>query len=142
MKDEGVKRGRFSNGGSKFKVESIDDDRVRNNGGISVVKGGVLGILARESIRGAHARTQGDHPFNVKVLEKESPTSLMTGKFMRVLYIRKIFVVGNDGNGERGALKIMFSLRESKNNCKEFAVVNIIVAFGKGDCFREVSTGM
>ena len=101
-----------------------------------------MGIFVRESIHGAHTRTWGDHPFNVKVLEKESPMSLMTGEFMRVLYIRKIFVVGNNGNGERDALKIMFPLRQSKNDCKEFMVINIIVAFGKGERVREVSTRM
>ena len=87
-------------------------------------------------------RTQGDHPFDVKVLEKESPMSLTMGEFTRVLYIRKIFVVGNDGDGERGALKIVFPLRESKNDCKEFAGINIIVVFDEGECFREVSTRM
>ena len=142
MKDEGVRRGRFSNGRRKFKAEGIDDDRVRNNGGVSIVEGGVLDIFVRESICGAHMRTWRDHPFNVKVLEKESPTSLTVGEFTRVLYIRKIFVVSNDGNGERGALKIVFSLRESKNDCKEFVVVNIIVVFSEGECFREVSTRM
>ena len=96
----------------------------------------------RKSICRTHTRTWGDHPFNVKVLEKKSPTSLTTREFTRVLYIRKIFVVGNDGNGERGALKIVFPLRESKNDCKKFTVVNIIVAFGEEECFREVSTGM
>ena len=100
-----------------------------------------MGIFARESVCGAHMRTQDDHPFNMKVLEKESPTSLTVEEFMRVLYIRKIFVVSNNGNGERGALKIMFPLKKSKNNCKEFVVINIIVAFGEEECFREVSQG-
>ena len=101
-----------------------------------------MGIFVRESVRRAHTRTRGDHPFNVKVLEKESPTSLTVGEFTRVLYIRKIFVVGNNGNGERGALKIIFPLKKSKNDCKEFTVVNIIVAFSEGEHFREVSTRM
>ena len=103
---------------------------------------GVLDILVRECVCGAHVRTQGDHPFNVKVLEKESPASLMTGEFTRVFYIRKIFVVSNNGNREGGALKIMFSLRKSKNDCEEFAVIDIIVSFSKGEHFREVSTRM
>ena len=103
MKDEGVRRGGLGDGRRKFKVESIDDDGVRNNGGVGVVEGGVLGIFARESVCGAHMRTWDDYPLNVRVFEKESPTSLTTGEFTRVFYIRKIFVVGNDGNGERGA---------------------------------------
>ena len=139
-KDERVRRSRLGDGRRKFKVESIDNDRVRENGDVGIVEGGVLGIFARESVCRAHTRTQDDHPFNVKVLEKESPMSLTTGEFTRVFYMRKIFVVGNNGNGKRGALKIMFPLRKSKNNCKEFMVVNIIVAFGEGERFREVST--
>ena len=51
-------------------------------------------------------------------------------------------MVGNDGNGERGALKIVFPLRESKNDGKEFMVINIIVVLGEGECFREVGTRM
>ena len=142
MKDKGVRRGGFGDGRRKFKVEDIDDDRVRNNGGVSIVEGGVLGIFARESIHGAHMRSRGDHPFNVKVLEKKSPMSLAVREFSRILYIKKIFVVGNDGNGERGALKIVFPLRESKNDGKEFMVINIIVVLGEGECFREVGTRM
>ena len=61
------------------------------------------------------------------------------GEFTRVFYIRKIFVVGNNRNRERGALKIMFPLRKSKNECEEFVVVDIIVAFSEGECFKEVS---
>ena len=101
-----------------------------------------MGIFARESVHRAHIRTRGDHPFNVKVLEKKIPTSLMTREFSRILYIRKIFVVGNDGNGERDALKIVFPLRETKNDSKELTVINIIVALGEGECFREVGTRM
>ena len=99
-----------------------------------------MGIFVRESVCRAHTRTWGDHPFNVKVLEKKGTMSLMTREFLRILYIQKIFVVGNDGNGEKGALKIVFSLRKSENDDKEFVVVNIIVALGEGECFREVGT--
>ena len=76
----------------------------------------------------------------MKVLEKKGPMSLMTREFLRIPYIQKIFVVGNDGNRKKGALKIVFSLRKSENDSKEFVVINIIVAFGERECFREVGT--
>ena len=54
----------------------------------------------------------------------------------------EIFMIGDDGDGKRSSLKIVFPLRESKDGHKQFLVINIIVSFGEGECFGEVGTGM
>ena len=66
-------------------VKSIDDNRVRDNGGRVIVKRCINIILARKSVCKAHLRTWGDDPFNVEVLKKEGPVSLMMREFARVL---------------------------------------------------------
>ena len=66
-------------------VKSIDDNRVRDNGGHVIVRRCINIIFARKSICRAHLRTWGDNPFNVEVLEKERPASLTTREFARVL---------------------------------------------------------
>ena len=87
MKDKGVRRSGFGDGRRKFKVKGIDDDGVGNNGGVNIVERGVLGIFVRECVHRSHTRAWGDHPFNVKVLEKKSPASLTMREFLRILYI-------------------------------------------------------
>ena len=73
------------NGLEEGKVKSIDDNRVRDNGGCVIVRRCINIIFARKSICRAHLRTWGDNPFDMEVLEKEGPVSLMTREFVRVL---------------------------------------------------------
>ena len=51
-------------------------------------------------------------------------------------------MIGDDGDSKRSSLKVVFSLNESKDDHKQFSVINIIVSFGKGEYFGEVGTGM
>ena len=51
-------------------------------------------------------------------------------------------MVGNDRNGVRSALEIMFPLREGEDYCQKFMVVDVIVAFSGGKGLGEVSARM
>ena len=51
-------------------------------------------------------------------------------------------MIGDDGDGKRSSLEVVFPLGESKDDCKQFTVVNIIILFGEGERFGEVGTGM
>ena len=67
---------------------------------------------------------------------------LLVRKFTGVFDVGEIFVIGDDGDGKRSSLEIVFPLGESKDDHKQFSVVNIIVSFSEGECFGEVGTGM
>ena len=54
----------------KSKIESIDNDQVRNNGGSMVIGRCINIIFAGEGVGRAHLRTWDDHPFDVKVLKE------------------------------------------------------------------------
>ena len=51
-------------------------------------------------------------------------------------------MIGDDGDSKRSSLEVVFPLGESKNDRKQFSVINIVVSFSKGECFGEVGTGM
>ena len=51
-------------------------------------------------------------------------------------------MIGDDGDGKRSSLEVVFPLSESKHDHKQFSVINIIVSFSKGECFGEVGTGI
>ena len=51
-------------------------------------------------------------------------------------------MIGDDGDSKRSSLEVVFPLSESKDDHKQFSVVNVIVAFGEGECFGEVGTGV
>ena len=68
-------------------IESIDDHRIREDGGIHVVSRGIQVILSRESVHRLHLHSRGHLPDNVEILEKEGPVSLMTREFVRIFQI-------------------------------------------------------
>ena len=65
-------------------IESIDDHWIRDDGSIYVVSHGIQMILSRESVHRSHLCSRGHLPDNVKILEKERPTSLTTREFSRI----------------------------------------------------------
>ena len=85
MKDQWIRGGGLCNGLGEGKVKSIDDNRVRDNGGHMIVRRYINIIFVRKSVCRAHLRTWGDNPFNVEVLEKERSASLTMREFVRIL---------------------------------------------------------
>ena len=51
-------------------------------------------------------------------------------------------MIYDDGDGKRSSLEVVFPLGVSKDDRKQFLVVNIVVLFGEGEGFGEVGTGM
>ena len=51
-------------------------------------------------------------------------------------------MIGDDGDGKRSSLEVVFPLGESKDDHKQFSVINIVVSFGERECFGEVGTEM
>ena len=68
-------------------IESIDDCRIRDNGGISIVGGGVNLVIAGKSVGGSKFGARENLPDNIEVLEEERPAGLSTREFTRVLDI-------------------------------------------------------
>ena len=51
-------------------------------------------------------------------------------------------MIGDDGDSKRSSLEVVFPLSESKDDRKQFSVINIVVSFGEEEYFGEVGTGM
>ena len=79
-------------------VEGIDDYRIREDGGVHIILCSVQVIFSRESISRPHLRPWGDLPNDVKILEKEGPVGLATRKFLRILEIGQVLMVGENEN--------------------------------------------
>ena len=68
-------------------IESIDDCRIRDDGGISVVGGGVNLVVVGKSVGRSKFGTRENLPDNIEVLEEERPAGLLAREFTRVLDI-------------------------------------------------------
>ena len=79
--------------------------------------------------------TGSDNPFDMEVLQEEGPSCLLVREFMGVFDVGEIFVIGDDGDSKRSSLEIVFPFSESKDDHKQFSVINIIVSFSEGECF-------
>ena len=51
-------------------------------------------------------------------------------------------MIGEDLDGERGAMKVMSPGFEGTDNCQEFVIIDIIVSFCWRKGLRKIGTGM
>ena len=51
-------------------------------------------------------------------------------------------MVGDDGNGVGCSLNVLTPFGKGENDCKEFSVINVIVAFGGEKGMRKICTRM
>ena len=56
--------------------------------------------------------------------------------------VGKVFVVGKDLDGERGAVEVVSKGFERVDDCEEFAIVDVIVSFCLGERLGEVGAGV
>ena len=92
------------------------------------------GIRSREEFSG-----DMDH-FKVKVGKVNKPTHLAAVKRLGLSEVGEVLVVGEDLHWERGTVKIVAPGLQGANHCKEFAVVDVVVALGGGEQLRKIGT--
>ena len=80
-----------------------------------------------------------DH-FEVKVGKVDKPTRLAAVERVGLSEVGEVLVVGEDLHRERGTVKIVAPGLQGTKYCKEFAVVDVVVALGGGEGLREVGT--
>ena len=51
-------------------------------------------------------------------------------------------MIGEDRDGVRGSLEILFPLNKGEDNGEELSIIYVIVAFGGGKGLGEVSAGV
>ena len=51
-------------------------------------------------------------------------------------------MIGDDSDRMGSTLDVLPPLREGKDNCEEFPIVNVIVSFGGEESTRKVGTGV
>ena len=78
-----------------------------------------------------------DH-FEVEVGEVNQPSCLPTVECLGLPDVGEIFVVSKDLDQERGAMRVMLPRFQSMKDGKEFAIINVIVSFCRGERLGEV----
>ena len=51
-------------------------------------------------------------------------------------------MIGEDRDGVRSSLQVLLPLNKGENNSKEFAIIDVIVSFGRREGLGKVSAGM
>ena len=73
-----------------------------------------------------------DH-FEVKVGEVDKPARLSSIKRLGLSKVGEVFVVSEDLHREGGAVKIVAPGFQGANDSKEFAIIDIVVSFCRGE---------
>ena len=142
LEDEGIAcRSRFDavrEGG----VDEVDEKGRWEEGDVGVVRvirGEEVGS-ARKGV-GASEKFPGDvDHFQVKVGEVNEPTCLAVVERLGLAKIGKVLVVSENLYWEGGAMEVVAPRLQGTNDGKEFAVVDVVVAFGWGEGLGEVGT--
>ena len=108
-------------------IESVDDQWIRDDGGIYIVSCGIQVILLRECVHRSHLHSRGYFPDNVKILEKEGPASLMTREFAQILEVGQVLMVSEDRDRMWGALQVLFPFAQSKDDSEKLAIIVTIL---------------
>ena len=87
----------------------------------------------REGIRSREEVTKDMDHFQVKISKVKEPTCLLSIEVLWLSAVGEVFVVGGDLDRKGGALKIMPPGLEAVNDCEEFPIINVIVAFCRGE---------
>ena len=67
---------------------------------------------------------------------------MSAGKFTGVFEVGQVFVVGDDSNRMRCTLNVLAPFSKSKNDRKEFAVIDVVVPFSWEKSTRKVGARM
>ena len=51
-------------------------------------------------------------------------------------------MVGEDGDGVRSSLQVLFPFHKSEDDGEELSIIDVVVAFRRGEGFREISAGV
>ena len=87
----------------------------------------------QESVRtGEEFSGYMDH-FEVKVGKVNEPACLAAVKRLGLMKVGKVFMVGEDLYQKGGAVEVVAPGFQGANDCQKFSVIDIIVAFGRGE---------
>ena len=123
-------------------IEGVDDGRFGNDSSVVIIRGSVNLVIVGESVSRGEFSTGEDLPNDVEVLQEERPSGLPARMFTGVLKVGQVLVIGDDGNRMRCTLNVLSPFSERKDDCKEFAVIDVVVLFGRAESMREVGTRM
>ena len=59
-------------------------------------------------------------------------------KFAGVFEVGQVLVISDDGDWMGGTLNVLSPFGESKDDCEEFPVIDIVVSVGRKESMREV----
>ena len=132
LKDEGITHRRGFNVMREGGVNQVDKKGRREEsdvGVVGVIRGEKVGTAGKGVRAGKELAGYVDH-FEVEVSKVNKPTCLAAVKHLGLTEIGQVLVVGEDLYWEGGTMEIMAPGLQGANDCKEFSVIDVVIAFG------------
>ena len=135
LEDKGITSGGRFNAMREGSVDEVNEKGRWEKGDVGVIR-----VIHGEEVRtagkgvGAGKKLSGDMDhFEVKVSKVNKPTCLAVVKCLGLTEIGQVLVVGEDLYWEGGAVEIVAPRLQGVNDCEEFSIVDVVVAFGGGE---------
>ena len=144
VQDEGISCGGGSEPFGEGGINEVDKEGVWEEGDVLIVRvcGGNMIGAAREGVRSAKVFSWDVGKAEIKLREVEEPVSLATFEFLGLAEVCEIFVVSEYMDRGWGSKEIVSPGVEGSYDCKEFSVIDIIVALSRAERLREIGTGV
>ena len=94
--------------------------------------------MTRQGIRSCKLRFRNMGEMQVEVHEIKEPSSLMMVQALGGTEEGKVFMIGENLDGEWRTMEVMMPSFEGTNNREEFMIINIIVAFRQRKRLRQI----
>ena len=115
---------------------------IREKCDVGIIGRSVRISKVRQGVSKSHGRARDMNKMEIKVLEEHHPAGLPARQFLGLAEVHKVFVISEESYQITGALEIVMPMIQGMNNSKELPIIDIVVPFCRGECLREVHTGV
>ena len=98
--------------------------------------------MAREGIRSGEKTAWDMDDLEIEVCKVEQPACLAAVEVLCLTEVRQVLVVGEDLDGEWGSVEIMSPRLQGADDCEEFPVIDVIIAFSGDERLGKVGAGV
>ena len=120
----------------------MNEKVVRKKSDIGIIRRSVRASKMREGISRSHSGAGDMSKMEVEVLEEHHPACLSVRQLLWLAEIREILMISEENDWVTRALEVMLPMIQGMDNSEEFPVIDIIVAFCRGEGLRKICAGV
>ena len=123
--------GRVTDALMQLGVNEIDEQGIGEEDGRRIVRFVRVEVRAAgEGVRSGKETAWDMDDLEIKIHKIEQSLCLVAVEILGLTEVRQVFVICEHLNGERGAMEVVPPGLQGMDDCEEFPVIDVVIAFG------------